>query len=330
MKVRPEYFAWSPEQQERYGVAIPGEDQDRLDEVLLHELFGQTYATAKAARKAVGDLPLALLGRWNEVVLPLHGIGEDAFYLNDFIPDGKTLLDFPTLRALDEAAFMYQEQHRKNDAPDYECKPYRGDLYLGWARLYVDDRFTYATLSMAAGYIYSELEGLAFDVVEECIPHRHVRGKNHGRSDGHAWQWDMRCDAGGQEAMLDELQHRAIQHAMEQLATLKEQWHGLGNRGVYIFENPDRTLPEDYNLHFVFTDVGALDQIEFHSFVRDCRAIELPTAEFMQMVEIEKAHMTAWIRAQHQHLLETFDPKIATLRKKRKVMIHKDALKDLE
>jgi len=330
MRVRPEFFAWSPDQQERYGVDIPNADRDRLDQALLQELFGQTFATAKEARKAAGDLPLSRLGRWNETFQPLVGIGEDAFSLNDFIPDNKTLLDFPTLRALDEADNAFQEQRRKDEDPAYVIKPYRGDLYLSWARLYVDDRFTYATLSMAAGYIYSELDALVFDVVKECIPHEYVPGKNHGKADGNTWQWDMRRDAGGQEALLDELQHRAMLHAMEQVDGLKERWHALGRHGVYIFENPDETAPEDFNLHFVFTDIEALDRIRFRSFVRDCRAIELPAAELTQGAEIETAGMTAWIKAQHQHLLATFDPKVATLRKKRKVMIHKDAFKDLE
>jgi hypothetical protein len=34
--------------------------------------------------------------------------------------------------------------------------------------------------------------------------------------------------------------------------------------------------------------------------------------------------------AQHQQLIGTFEPEVATLPKKRKVMIHNDALKGLE
>ena len=50
MKVRPEYFRWRIERQERYGVAIPKGDAASLDRVLLKELFGRVYATQRDAR----------------------------------------------------------------------------------------------------------------------------------------------------------------------------------------------------------------------------------------------------------------------------------------
>jgi hypothetical protein len=273
---------------------LPDDDSDRLDQALLQELFGQTYASAAEASAAAADLPRDRLDRWNETIQPLRGIGEDAFFLNDHIPDGKTLLDFPTMRDLDEATYAAQERFRREDDAAYTGKPYRGGLYLGWARLYLDGRFTYATLSMAAGYIYAELDSAAADAVEDCIPYTFVPGPDHGKAGTKSRQWDMRRDAGGLEAMLDELDRRSMQHVSELFDSLLDRWHGLKRCGVYIFDNPDETAPQDHNVHIVFTDIEALAAVRPDFFVRDCRLIERPVSELNEAIATAKADATAW------------------------------------
>ncbi len=76
---------------------------------------------------------------------------------------------------------------RNEEDPGYSGKPYRGSLYLNWARLIVDGRFAYATLSMAAGYLYAELQNAASELIEQHIPHRYVPGRNHGKAEGESW-----------------------------------------------------------------------------------------------------------------------------------------------
>ena len=83
--------------------------------------------------------------------VPLHGIGEDCFYLNESLPTRKNILHFETLRAFDEFDYRLQEEARRKEDANYAGKPYRGSLYMNWARLYVEGRFAYATLSMACG-----------------------------------------------------------------------------------------------------------------------------------------------------------------------------------
>lgn len=56
MKVRPDFFGWSLEAQERYGAAIPEGDRARLDQALLAELFGRKARSAKAAVRAAQRL----------------------------------------------------------------------------------------------------------------------------------------------------------------------------------------------------------------------------------------------------------------------------------
>jgi hypothetical protein len=40
MRVRPEFFAWSARKRERYGADLPEEDERRLHQSLMKELFG--------------------------------------------------------------------------------------------------------------------------------------------------------------------------------------------------------------------------------------------------------------------------------------------------
>ena len=112
MKVRPEFFGWPPEAQERYGAAIPEEDRARLDQALLTELFGRKARSTNAAVRAVERLSPEEQNIWNEAILPLVGIGEDSFFLNEWLGDGETILDFESLRDFDESDHRFQEDAR--------------------------------------------------------------------------------------------------------------------------------------------------------------------------------------------------------------------------
>jgi hypothetical protein len=133
------------------------------------ELFGRVYATQRDARIAADHLSLAEQDRWNQTVLPLHGIGEDCFYLNESFPRRKNILHFESLRDFDEFDYRFQEEARRKEDANYAAKPYRGSLYMNWARLYVKGRFAYATLSMAAGYIYAEIADAAHEYLNSSI-----------------------------------------------------------------------------------------------------------------------------------------------------------------
>ena len=272
-------------------------------------------------------IPLRELNRWNEAILPLVGIGEDCFYLNEWLGEHKTILDFPTLRDYDEDDYRYQENARKQNDPFYASKPYRGNLYLSWARLFVDEKFTYATLSMAAGYLLAHIEEVAADVMKARIPYRYVSGNNHGKTKGKSFQWDMRLAADGQESLLEELQHRVSEYTVARYEVLLTDWDRANRRGVYWV---DTSEPQERNLHFIFTDKGALSAVRFQFFVRDCRAIERGVDELNEAAKQEEILIKGFILQQHQELLQSFDPRVRRLRRRRKVFVHKDAFDDLE
>ena len=80
----------------------------------------------------------------------------------------------------------------------------------------------------------------------------------------------------------------------------------------------------------MFTDPDALAAIRFTSFLRDCRRIERPLAELRALEAGEAESIRNFVARQHEDLTKNFDPKVVTLRKKLKTMIHPDALRDME
>ena len=62
---------------------------------------------------------------------------------------------------------------------------------------------------------------------------------------------------------------------------------------------------------------------------RDCRRIERPLAELRALEAREAERMRAFVAEQHADLVRNFDPRVVPLRKKLKVMIHPDALRDM-
>ena len=327
IRVCPEFFSWSLQERERYGVNLPDKARQKLDRALMLELFGARIRSWKNDGYGNKRIPLRELNRWNEAILPLVGVGEDCFYLNEWLGENRTILDFPTLRDYDEDDYRYQENARQEQDPRYAGKPYRGSLYLGWARLFVDGKFTYAILSMAAGYVLSHLEEATTALIETLIPHRYVPGKNHGEAQGENFRWDMRLSAAGQESLLEELQHRAYEYTSARYDVLLTEWDRADKRGVYCV---DTSVPQERNVHLVFTDKNSLKAVRFRSFARDCGAIEREAEELNDAVAKEDAKLKKFIAQQHQELLQTFDPRIRPLRRRRKILIYKDAFHDFE
>ena len=327
MKVRREYFTWPLWEQERYGVAIPEPDRAALDAALLAELFGQTFATQREAVDAADAIPLEERNRWNELILPLTGIGEDLFYLNEWFAEGKSILDYDTVRDFDEADYRFQEEARKQEDLAYAGEPYRGSLYLNWARLFVDGRFTYATLSMAAGYIYAQLSSAAHDLLDERIPHRFVPGKNHGRMEGDHIQWDLHVDANGQEGIFEELRQRIWSYEERRWDALLSAWDESARSGVYLL---DESHSNEDNLHVVFTNKGSLATVRFRSFLRDCRAMHRSSKELEGALDEEKCALARFVEDQHTDVMRTYDPSLSRLKRRRKVLVRKGAFDDLE
>ncbi len=274
MVARPEFFAWPAEAQLRYRVKLPDDDREDIVAALLRE-HGERRPAALAKLESHGRVPLGLQNRINEWLQPLKGIGEDAFALNEHFAAGSSILDFETLLDYDRDDHAFQQVAKQRDFEGYQPEPYTGALHGTWARVLVDGRLCYVTLT-------------------------------------------------------EELQHRVWEEQFRRRSELGqlfcEQRHGVCFLDDHPWEYQD---PDERCLLVVFSDPDALTAVRFTSFLRDCRGIERPLAELRALQAREAERMRDFVAAQHEDLVKNFDPKVVPLRKKLKVMVHPEALRDM-
>jgi len=325
LRACPDFFGWPAEQQARYRVHLPEPDRAAIRAHLL-ECLQRDDAGRPVEPIDEGNVPLPLQNRLNELLQPLVGIGEDAFSLNEMFEEGVTILDFPTLGAWDENEHAVQQRLRAEHDSVYEAQPYLGNLHCHWARVMIDGRITYLTLSMVAGAVYERVQEASADELQQRIPHRYVRGRHDGEVEGDLIRWDSRIDAGGQESLLEELQHRVWSWEQERWRALAANWAERAVAGAYVMDGrPPEDEPDERNLEIVFTDPQALGRVHFESFLADTRRIQRPCEELERAVASEIDLLNAYIAEQHDDLLRNFNPKIARLRKRTKVMVHPHA-----
>jgi len=323
IKYVPDYFAWDTAAQEQYRVNTPEEDAFKIRQYLLKILFGISVADNDELDTAWDELSIEQYTVINPILLPLQGIGEDYFYLNECLADDKTLLSFPTLYDYDFDNYQFQEESRVKESKDYRKKPYRGSLYFTWARLLVDGAFSYGVLSMVAGYIYSQVDEFGNDYIGELIPYSFKKGKDHGKKDGAGYLWNMKRDARGLESQLDALLRRFWQHLQKVYERLLDEYHKKSEQRVFII---DSSKYGDREHQFLFTDTTVLQRIRLQTFMRNCCAVEQKNQLLLtQKIEGEKNLMKVYLDSQYKDIMVNFDPKMLKFQKKRKIFIHKDS-----
>jgi hypothetical protein len=326
IRVNPDYFVWSLEAQERYRVSMPEHDAFRLRQELVKALFGlyaKTDEDLSEISNQFGDEKHLV---FNRTLLPAAGVGEDSFFLNEYLDEGKTLLDFDTLYQYDYDDHCFQEQARKDETPDYVMKPYRGAFYYRWARLFIDGVFHYASLCMAAGYIYSRLDEFGQEKVSTLIPHRYVNAKDHGKREGKGTIFSQRLDADGKELQAEELQRRFWDYLSQRFDALHTEFDGQVRKAIYM---EDLSREHDPHMTFIFSDKTALQAVRFRHFMHDCRPLVTDREELDAVINRESQALDAYLESTCQDILTNFDPKVAPFRKKRKLIIADGALNDL-
>ena len=138
MKVVPDYFAWDIYRQEQYCTDTPEEDIFKIEQFLLQDMFEISVSTEDELEDAWDSMNDEQLLRINVALLPIKGIGEDFFYLNETFADTKNILSYDTLFDYDYEDFEFQEEWCVKAQKDYKKKSYRGSLYFNWARLIID------------------------------------------------------------------------------------------------------------------------------------------------------------------------------------------------
>lgn len=318
IRVIPAYYARSPEEQERYRLNLDRNQDFRIRQSLLKTLFGFDAADEEAMDEILREFDDSQYLLLNSALLPLYGIGEDHFFLNESMAEGVTLLDFETVGDYARDDHEFQEKARKEDSPDYQAKPYRGNLSPCWARLNLDGTFHYATLYSLAGFLSDAIEETGMERIETLIPHRFVEGKRHGQREEGGYRYDMRVDAGGQEAPLEELQRRFHEYQNARYECLLDRLDTEGARKVFLRRDPASSDPQ---LRVIFSDKTALDAVRFKHFVRDCRAIEGQIADLDILADQERSQATDFLEGEFRDIQANFDPTVVQLRKKRKIIL---------
>ncbi len=325
LRVNPAYVTWSDAEKECYHVALPAADRLRIEQQLLQDLFGIHVRDQAELDDALGEFDDAQHLALNRTLLPITGIGQDSFCLNEYLANNVTLLDFLTLYdyALDD--YRFQEAARKKLNPAHEDKPFRGDLHFCWARLFIDDAFTYATLSSTASYLNGMLDTVGTEQINQLLPHEYVPGKEHGKREEHGFLWDLRVDAAGMEGHLEELQHRFWHYLAERHEMLLDEFDQKAQGVVYL---RDRSTATDPQVDFIFSDKTALQAVRFKAFVTDCRQLAGNEQMLTRIEEEERNALLAYLEKEYTEIIANFDEKIIKLRKKRKVTIAEEAAPD--
>lgn len=92
IKHLPDYFSWNQDRQEQYRVNIPEQDYLKVEQFLLKALFDITVTDKEQMDEVKGDLTDVQSTKFNATLLPLQGIGENYFWLNEYFPESQNLL----------------------------------------------------------------------------------------------------------------------------------------------------------------------------------------------------------------------------------------------
>ncbi|MCU7959272.1 MAG: hypothetical protein KZQ58_04590 [gamma proteobacterium symbiont of Bathyaustriella thionipta] len=304
------YYAWTPEEQERFRATMSEDARCRVQRVLLDDLLDIKCRTDEVD-EAWKNVSLTDLNPLNWARLLTTGIGEDYIYLNECMAEGKTLLDFPTLYDYDYADYRFQEEARKRDFTDYDGIEYFAYQHPSWVRLLIQDQFYYATFTSLATYVLDEVDSACVEIIQQLIPHEYVDGNNHGKQEQGGFLWDVKVDAAGQEAQLDELRSRWY-------GCQRERWLALSESNVqrltavYVH---NKDWDDDPHRFFVFTNERTLKQIRWCQFLSDCNSLVADYAEVEKLLAEEIGRANEWLLENHRDIQENFDPTVVKLLK---------------
>ena len=318
------YYAWSPCEQERFRATMGNETRRKIQCVLLDDLLDITCSTEEVD-DVWKDIPISDINQLNWASLLTTGIGDDYIYLNECMAKDKTLLDFPTLYDYDYADYLFQEEARKRDFPDYKGTDYYACRHPSWVRLLIKEQFYYSTFTSLATYLLDEIEAAGSETISQLIPHEYVDGKNHGKPEKGGFLWDVQVDAAGQEAQLDELKSRWYAYQQERWIALSEVNRELPAT-VYA---QDEDFGDDPQRSFIFANEATLKQIRWRHFLLDCEPLMAEYVEVEKLLAEEVDRVNTWLAENHQHIQKNFDPAVVKLRRKRKIIMSESALDDL-
>lgn len=318
------YHALPLNEQERFRVTMDEKFRDKIRQVLLECLLDIKCAI-KDIDRIWEDMPSPELIVLNWASLLTSGIGEDFIYLNEYMQEGKSLLDFTTLNDYDYDDYQYQEEAKQRDFPEYKGSEYYAFKHPPWVRMLIHEEFYYATFTSLATYLTDAIDVAGSDYINELIPHEYIEGKDHQKREDTGFLWDMKIDAAGQEGQLDELNSRWYHYTQERWLELSKLFCDLPP-AVYT---QDADWDDDPHRFFIFNNAGTLRKIRWRNFLSDCEPLMAKFLEVSIQLAREIKNAKIWLAIQNEDIMKNFDPNIVKFRKKKKIVMSAQFMVDM-
>lgn len=318
------YLAWPVKQQERFRATMSEKARKKVECVLVDCLLGIKCSSEELAN-IWDDIPPPKLNIINWASLLAEGIGEDYIYLNEYMAEGKSLLDFSTLYDYDYNDYLFQEEANKQEFPEYKGTDYFAFKHPSWVRLLIQKQFYYATFMSLATYFLDEIELAGSEHIGKLIPHNYVDGEDQGKPQKGGVLLDMKLDAGGLECQLEELNSRWYTYQRKRWLALSKTFSELPP-AVFML---DQDWDDDPHRFFIFNNSATLKLIRWQHFISDCKPLIADFSVMEEKLKKETDDAISWLSENHRDIMKNFDPKIVKLKKRTKIIMSPRAQKDL-
>lgn len=326
MVANPLYHALPLEQQERFRLTMDDAAETKARIVLFRELLG-IICTDKNVDGIWDELPIPRRTIFNQAWIYITGMGDDMIWLNEQLPEGKSLLDFDTLYDYDLASHRYQEAVRADDVGDYEEQDYYALRLSWWARLLIDGSLHYAFINSLASYVTDELEELGVEQIDGLIPYEYVHGEGHGTPEEGGVLWNTQRKTDGLELHLEELERRWYRYLGQRWIELSQEFVA-DCPAVYMMSTVDHD--GEARSSFLFNNEQALKNTRWRHFLADCKKMELSFAEAEARVQQEWAIAKKRLHEMYSDVMSHFDPTVVPFRRRRRVILPSELFGSLE
>jgi hypothetical protein len=326
MRIDPLFFTYDKSKQEKVRQPYYYEHDDLITEYLFKHVFEIEYEKGMENEDKLSKEQLDL---FNAYLTALTGFGENSFVYNEYQPKDFDLSLYASLYDYDFEEFNFQ-QNARNEHSDGEIveRPYRLYLNSNWARL-LDEQgyFYYSTQSSLSNYLYDKLYEHASDRMDQLIPHDFVDGPDNGKKTKGGYLWDVKLEAYGLEAQLDELKDRYRDYLNRVLDEMNEAFYQDSECAVYYERSTIND--EEPRLDVIIKNAQTAKNISFQSYLKDCEKYLKPYKELEELSQQELEKLDTFINENYQDVMENFDPKVKRFKRKMDVIIAPEALKGL-
>lgn len=323
MKLNPSFFSLSKDEQLNFMVSF--RDDEEKEEIM--EKFIMKDVLGKKEDITWDDLSSEEKGVYNAYSTWLSGVGENRLKFSEFLPEGKTLLDYKTVYDYDLMDYEFQEEFRKKNAKvDYEIKPY--NLYLSgiWCRFFDENKvFHYSTIESISKHVYWSIESAIHEEIEKLIPHEYVSGKDDGKEENGGYILDLKLSANGKEREYEELRDRAYKYQKEVYNSLEVELHGTDKDAPILYiKRYISDYDKDSHFDIIVKNVAAAKHLELNNLLSKAYEIEGDYKEVEDIKEKYVKKAKEFVQKEYKDIEENFDPTIIKFKKKNKIIISKD------